>query len=53
MNVTERRHIYQSDVKQRADPNERGASQDDWQSNEDITALDGMANDINGRLDKA
>ncbi len=34
-------------------PNKRGAFQDDWQSNEDISALQGVAIDDNGKLEKA
>jgi hypothetical protein len=37
----------------RGDPNENGAFQDDWQSDEDIAALDGMAIDGDGRLNRA
>ncbi len=53
MNVMGRRHRYKPDEESRGDPNERGAYQDGWQSNEDIAALDGMATDGDGRLDKA
>ncbi len=48
-----RRHGYQLDEESRDDPNEKGAFQDDWQSDEDIAALDGMAIDGDGRLDEA
>ena len=34
----------------RGDPNENGVFQDDWQSNEDIAARDGMASDGVERL---
>ena len=37
----------------RDDPNGNGARQGNWQSNEDISALDGMATDDNGRPVKA
>jgi hypothetical protein len=53
LNVTGRRHRYQPDGELKGNPNEMGAYQDDWQSNEDITAPDGMATDGDGRLDKA
>jgi hypothetical protein len=33
----------QPDKESRDDPNERGTFQDNWQSDEDISALDGMA----------
>ena len=35
------------------DPNGRWTYQDDWQSDEDISALDGMAIDDDGRLEEA
>ena len=43
VNVTGRRHRYQPDEDSRDDPNERGTFQDNWQSDEDISALDGRA----------
>ena len=53
VNVTGRRHIYQPDEESRDGPSKRGAFQDDWQSDEDISALEGMAIDDDGRLEKA
>ncbi len=53
LKVRGRRHRYQPDGESKGDPNKTGACQDDWQSNEDIAALDGMATDGNGRLDRA
>ena len=44
---------YQPDEESMDGPNKRGAFQDDWQSNEDISALQGVAIDDNGKLEKA
>jgi hypothetical protein len=43
VNVTGRQHRYQPNKESRDDPNERGAFQDNLQSNADISAIDGMA----------
>jgi hypothetical protein len=51
--VTGRRHVDQPDEESRDDPNERGACQDDWQSDEDTSALDGKATDGAERPGKA
>jgi hypothetical protein len=51
--ATGRRHHYQQVKEKRVDPNGRWAYQDDWQSDEDISALDGMAIDDDGRLEEA
>jgi hypothetical protein len=51
--VTGRQHQYQPDKEYRVNPNGRWAYQDDWQSNEDIAAQDGMAIDDNRRLEEA
>lgn len=53
LGVTGRRHVDQPDEESRDDPNEKGACQDDWQSDEDISALDGKATDGAERPGKA
>jgi len=53
MVTTRRRHQYQPDEEERDDPNRRWVYQDDWQGKVDISALDGMTIDNDGRLEKA
>ena len=48
-----RQHINQLDGEWRGGPNKRDTSQDNWQCGEGTAALDDMANEVNGRLDKA
>jgi hypothetical protein len=53
MVTTRRRHQYQPDEEERDDPNGRWVYQDNWQSDDNISALDGMAIGDNGRLEEA
>jgi hypothetical protein len=53
MVTTRRRHQYQPDEEERDNPNGRWVYQDDWQGEVDISALDGMAIDDDGRLEEA